>query len=198
MTTSNPLAHLPPSTLEGIADGSVSIVVERMEQQPVTVDYHTGECYRYSSDHPECIRLPSHVIATYKLEAINPPLTPGQTFVIPATPGGDACINGTTIEVVSVGWKQVKEMSDQPSHWFVEAVNLMMQNQRLGISAIQRHLRLGYSDASRMFESVKNSGFAYPDGYRLRPIKSWGPVQETDYVWTYELAVQRRKGDDDE
>jgi len=75
-------------------------------------------------------------------------------------------------------WKEMEEVQDDVDPMFDEAVDLIRRQGRASVSMLQRRLRIGYTRAARLIETLEAKGIVGPPigGAQTREVLDYGPA----------------------
>ncbi|HSR34342.1 MAG TPA: DNA translocase FtsK, partial [Anaerolineae bacterium] len=81
-------------------------------------------------------------------------------------------------------WEEIETAESQEAQedeMLPRAIALVQEHQRASISMLQRRLRIGYSRAARLIDTMEQQGIIGPDpgGSRSREVLLPGPMPET-------------------
>ncbi len=139
-----------------------------------------GDMLYQSPDAPAPVRLQGVFVSDHEIHSLVEFWQRQNTTGMPTPMGGalDAVPSNLPLKQTSMFGEDITAMPEQGDHMMSEAVDLVRREGRASVSMLQRKLRIGYTRAARMIDTMEEKKIigAPQDATGVRPVLDYGPT----------------------
>jgi S-DNA-T family DNA segregation ATPase FtsK/SpoIIIE len=139
-----------------------------------------GDMLYQSPDAPAPVRLQGVFVSDHEIHRLVDFWRGQNTQAIPITPGGpvDAVPSNLPMKQSPLFGEDITATVEEGDHLMSEAVDLVRREGRASVSMLQRKLRIGYTRAARLIDTMEEKKIVGPpqDATGVRPVLDYGPA----------------------
>jgi S-DNA-T family DNA segregation ATPase FtsK/SpoIIIE len=139
-----------------------------------------GDMLYQSPDAPAPVRLQGVYVSDHEIHRLVEFWQGQNTTAIPITPGGpvDGAATNTPLKQVPMFGDDITAVAEQGDVLMSEAIDLVRREGRASVSMLQRKLRIGYTRAARLIDTMEDKKIigSPQDATGVRPVLDYGPA----------------------
>jgi S-DNA-T family DNA segregation ATPase FtsK/SpoIIIE len=139
-----------------------------------------GDMLYQSPDAPAPVRLQGVYISDHEIHRLVDFWQKQNTNAMPVTPGGpvDGAASNVPLKQTSLFGEDITAAAEQGDVLLSEAIDLVRREGRASVSMLQRKLRVGYTRAARMIDTMEERKIigTPQDATGVRPVLDYGPA----------------------
>jgi S-DNA-T family DNA segregation ATPase FtsK/SpoIIIE len=139
-----------------------------------------GDMLYQAPDAPAPVRLQGVFVSDHEIHGLVDFWRNQNTMAMPITPGGpvDGVPSNVPLKQTSLFGDDITAPVDEGDVLMSEAVDLVRREGRASVSMLQRKLRIGYTRAARLIDTMEDRKIVGPpqDATGVRPVLDYGPA----------------------
>jgi S-DNA-T family DNA segregation ATPase FtsK/SpoIIIE len=139
-----------------------------------------GDMLYQAPDAPAPVRLQGVFVSDHEIHRLVDFWRNQNTQAVPISPGGpvDGVPSNLPLKQTSLFGEDITATVEQGDHMLSEAVDLVRREGRASVSMLQRKLRIGYTRAARLIDTMEERKIVGPpqDATGVRPVLDYGPA----------------------